>query len=33
MPSLVLRAAPLGLPAGYCLPFPNLVVLSARQTR
>jgi cyclophilin family peptidyl-prolyl cis-trans isomerase len=23
----------LGLPAGDCLPFPNLVVLSARQTR
>lgn len=33
MPSLFLRAALLALPAGDCLPFPNLVVLSARQTR
>jgi len=33
MPSRFLRAAPLALHQGDCLPIPNLVVPSARQTR
>jgi hypothetical protein len=33
MPSLCPRAVPLVLAERECLPFPNLQVLSARQTR